>query len=139
MVKTTVWLPEKPLPLTPTVSPTNPPGGESVIFGATENGAVAEPPLSVAFSVWLPWVIDGMVNVQLKVPFSSLLTVEGDVVKLVVSVSREIAMLFRGPALKPLPVTVNVSPTTPVIGKTTILELTENGWDGTPGTDVEIV
>jgi hypothetical protein len=108
-----------------------------MIFGITDNDVVAEPPLSVAFNVWLPWVTDGIVNTQLKEPVASLLTADGDVVKLMVS--KEIVTMLAGPASKPLPATLIMSPTPPVIGDTIILELTANCWVGTPETDVEMV
>jgi hypothetical protein len=111
--------------------------GESVIVGTMDTVAVAEPPLSVAFNIWFPWVTDGMVNTQLKEPLASLLTVAGDVVKL--TSSKEIVTILGGPASKPLPAMLTMSPAPPVTGDTIILELTANCWVGTPETDVKMV
>ena len=124
IVKVIVWFPEKPFPLINTLAPNTPETGVSVTFGPNENVATALPPLSEAFTVWLPWIPEGIIMLQLKPPRASQLTADGEVCML--TLSTVIKTLLSEPAPKPVPFRVIVSPTPPETGFRTILELTEN-------------
>jgi len=80
---------------------------------------------STAVTRWTPWVDAGAWKVALKDPIVEVATVVGDVV----TVAPSYLIVIVDDDAKPVPVTVIVAPTGPVVGPSVIEVLTEKVAD----------